>query len=197
MSGSGHLFSKPLPKHVERVATVVIAILVGLIIFAVADGWAPTRARESAKRASCKMNLRQIRIACQIYADDNGGWFPDRLEQLYPIHTDNSAKIFSCPSNPATWADFTRGTVTEKSTSYRLVPGLRADVPGPFILAYDASPQAHGGDGPNVAYTDGSVTWLKMRPGSPEEAAFQRRLAEEAERIRAWKPPVAGAGADR
>lgn len=42
-------------------------------------------ARESAKRATCVNNLKQLGIVMHLYADDNGGFFPTRATGLDTI----------------------------------------------------------------------------------------------------------------
>ena len=50
------------------VVMVIIALLVGLLLPALA------RAKEEARKTQCRSNLRQIGLAIQMYANDNGGW---------------------------------------------------------------------------------------------------------------------------
>ena len=52
------------------VVMVIIALLVGLLLPALA------RAKEEARKTQCRSNLRQIGLAVQMYANDNGGWSP-------------------------------------------------------------------------------------------------------------------------
>lgn len=109
-------------------------------------------------RASCKSCLRNIGLGCHLYADEHDGAFPDSLEQLVPEFIDNP-QVFSCPESPSSWEDFNSGNVTEASSSYRLVSGLRADMPGSFILVYEKTSKNHEGDGRNVCFLDGHVEW--------------------------------------
>lgn len=48
----------------------IIAVLISMLLPAL------SRARESANRAVCASNLRQIGIACRMYANEHLGWFP-------------------------------------------------------------------------------------------------------------------------
>ena len=67
-----------------------------------------TRAREQARRTSCKNNLKQLGIACLIYANDYGGTFPtgqgSHLADLTLLLSKGYGKdpnMFECPS--ASW----------------------------------------------------------------------------------------------
>jgi len=50
------------------VVMVIIALLVGLLLPALA------RAKEEARKTQCRSNLRQIGLALEMYANDNGGY---------------------------------------------------------------------------------------------------------------------------
>jgi len=52
------------------VVMVIIALLVGLLLPALA------RAKEEARKTQCRSNLRQIGLAIEMYANDNGGYMP-------------------------------------------------------------------------------------------------------------------------
>ena len=119
------------------------------------------RPRVSPHRYShCKSNLRQIGLACLMWADDHGERFPDSLAQLVPDYVDNP-RIFSCDRAPSRWQDFQNGPVTEESSSYEYLPGRVAALPGDFILAFDKSADHHGGAGFNVLFCDAHVEWRR------------------------------------
>ncbi len=143
-------------------------------------------------RKACWCNLRQIALACKAYAEDNDGRFPaaadgpTSLQLLVPTYIDN-AKVFKCPfGGTARYLDFRGGTVSEKSTDYAYERGLRADMPGEFILAYDKTPRDHHGPGDpgrHVAYING---WGAYYPTGCEQE-FQRRLAAQRKAIAEWR----------
>ena len=166
------------------VAGVVGWLVLGL--FPVA--WQPVR--EPARRATCKCNLRQIGLACHMYADDYDGEFPSGLQGLHPTYCDNP-KVFKCPSGEASYEDFRARTVTEKSSSYVYVPGLRADMPSELILGCD-KPENHPAKrerfrrheaGRNVLFVDAHVEWW---PGT-REAELQARLRRQSEAVARWR----------
>jgi prepilin-type N-terminal cleavage/methylation domain-containing protein/prepilin-type processing-associated H-X9-DG protein len=78
----------------------VITLLMGLSVPAL------SRAREQAKRTTCLSNVRQLRVALQLYVDSHEGRVPprdydagavwiDRLESCY-----RDRKLLRCPSDP-------------------------------------------------------------------------------------------------
>lgn len=100
-------------------------------------------------RAASAGNLRQIGLACCIYADDNDEKFPARLADLLGANK----KVLLCPGYAKHAAD---------GVDYAYVSGLRAGDAVTFILAYEALP---GKDGKvNALFVDAHVESL-----TPEE----------------------------
>jgi hypothetical protein len=159
------------------VAGGLAAAAAGIIVL----GLVATREREEVRRATCRKMLRSLGHACHMYADDAYGEFPSTWPHLHPTYVDN-AKFFSCPSCPSTYEDFYHGNVTELSSSYVLVPGLRSDMPGILILIYE-KPGNHGGSGFHVVRSCAEVEWWP----AGREAELRRFIELQAEALAKWR----------
>jgi prepilin-type processing-associated H-X9-DG protein len=76
----------------------IIGILAAMLLPAV------TRAKEAGRRIGCLNNLKQLRLALGMYADDNDGQFPPRfapfwMTRLQPYYVD--LRLLRCPTDPA------------------------------------------------------------------------------------------------
>ena len=130
-------------------STPAIGILAGMLLPAL------NQARGHAREASCLSNLKQIGLACHMYAADNKGKFPPKLDDLVPNYLPQR-RVFHCPSAPG----------SDTTLSYSYVAGL-TDRDTDKALAYDA--QAHADGTRNVLFADGHVQPLP-------EVAFQELL---------------------
>ena len=109
----------------NRGFTLVELLVVIAIIGILASMLLPTlgRAREEARKAKCKSNLRQIGLGIQMYANDFNDYMPLDLEEgvsrgetdpmsslalLYPEYV-SSRMIFQCPSTGDNLADMSAG----------------------------------------------------------------------------------------
>lgn len=52
---------------------------------------------ENRKRIGCQVNMKQIVLALQVYADNNRDHYPDKLEMLFPEYIREKADLH-CPS---------------------------------------------------------------------------------------------------
>ena len=126
------------------VVIAIIAILAAMLLPALA------RAREQARRGVCISNLKQIGLACHMYAQD--------FEELFPIFS-ASAKpencyncltgaigtivyikdpgIFICPSSADTKSTTTTLSDTDADCSYAYAAGLNEQDKDESVLAAD------------------------------------------------------------
>lgn len=119
------------------------------------------RAKESARRSSCLMNLKQIGLALHMYSQDFDRVFPDDLRKLYTLYI-TDATIFKCPSG---------------KHGYKYIIGISSADPAATVLAFDA-PNNHGDKaGRNVLYLDGFVSWSS-------EQKFQQNLRRTLDSMR-------------
>jgi hypothetical protein len=136
------------------------------------------RIREPARIATCKSYLRLIGAACRTYAEDHAGDFPASPSVLVPKYLDGSERL-DCQG--ATHRNLAR-------PHYTYVPGLRADMPDDFIVAYDHL-QNHGkrktGEqaGRNVLFLNGIVHWWHPK----DEARLQAKLTAQREAVKKWR----------
>jgi prepilin-type N-terminal cleavage/methylation domain-containing protein/prepilin-type processing-associated H-X9-DG protein len=147
------------------VELLVLIALIGILVVALLP--AMQMVRENARRANCKSNLRQIGLACHVYANDNNGVFPGAwrttpnplftrsgptlglagLKMLYPSYISN-AKLFKCPSTSDTvtafaltnWGgtpNFSAGPLDNTCGSYSYDPRHRASHAATVVIAGD------------------------------------------------------------
>jgi len=137
------------------VVIAIIAILAGMLLPALA------RAREEARRATCKNNLNQIAKACITYSGNNGDFWPAQCDNgptgadptsagrnqaygistndswsltlVYPAYLDN-VKVFTCPS-----------TEDDTELNVRVVKGARQSSFGAHVLM-DSTCTSYGYD---------------------------------------------------
>jgi prepilin-type processing-associated H-X9-DG protein len=117
-----------------------------------------------ANRMKCASNLRQIGLACLMYANDHGGKFPDDFKTVL-LNEDITSEIFVCPASNDERA---MGNTPEATAGELEKPGHCSYIyfgKGLTNTAGDATVIAveplenHDGVGINVLYADGHVEW--------------------------------------
>ena len=123
------------------------------------------RARETANRIKCASNMRQIGQGLLLYANDNHGQYPPRLEELL-LSEGLQSEVFVCPSSNDTPAS--GGTPQQQAAalstggheSYIYVPNLTNLSSADTIVLYEPLID-HRNDGINILFGDGHVEFLR------------------------------------
>lgn len=155
------------------VVIAIIGILAGMLLPAL------QRAREQGRIASCLNNLHQIGLGIQLYANMNGGFYPQTLDSadrntdsmalLYPVYVP-AKQSFACPStgDQPRFETGAEGTVRFGDGIYQTSYGFddtvsikNPEVMMPIAADMDGSftQSANHAGGQNVLCFDGHVEW--------------------------------------
>jgi prepilin-type processing-associated H-X9-DG protein len=135
------------------------------------------RAREPANRIKCASNERQIGAAILLYAQEHGGRFPDRLEEVL-LAGEVPAEGFVCPSSNDEKAP---GATVQEAAVNLSKPHHLSYVYVGRALTTAAPPQTpvlyeyldnHDNDGVNVLFADGHVEFV-------QRAALEKVLGKD------------------
>ena len=152
---------------IELLIVIAIIAILAAIAFPAIGG-----ARESARRASCMSNLRQIGQAIKIYTGemDWEGIFPadnaDRYKST-PVGAFNimrkenlikESEIFLCPSAKDKVKAAKGAALTAQNISYSYAPGLDETDSADYATAADINTNHE--DGANVLFHDGRVEFI-------------------------------------
>ncbi len=98
------------------------------VYFGVFSGGRMVRTKDQGRLTACKSNLKNIGVAMEMYATDNQGQCPDRLESLAPSYLKT---LPECPSaRQQTYAPsyrFSRKAVPARSSTQQVPTGLSSD----------------------------------------------------------------------
>jgi hypothetical protein len=133
------------------------------------------KSREQAKRAVSLNNLKQIALACIMYADEHEGKFAPDLQQLYPYH--RNPKILESPRKPKGF----------EGPSYIYVAGLKRIRDMSRIIIFYENP-AFCSDGICAAFMDGHCEWMKPAAFLEKLQATYKRLGREMPEIKFKSP---------
>jgi hypothetical protein len=142
------------------VATLCLFVLAAAVL----PMFTRTHRGTPASTVRCMANVRQILMACQLYAGSNGGQYPTRLDDLI-VPYQLSGSIFICPLSkdpPATGpTPQSRQSMFAQGGHCSYVytgSGLTSRSPAKTLVIYEARPNHNGLM--IVGFADGRVTAL-------------------------------------
>jgi prepilin-type processing-associated H-X9-DG protein len=127
------------------------------------------RAREKAHEAACMSNLKQLSIACIMYAQDHNDVLPAKLSDLHPEYL-STTDVFLCPVNRSGKAAKAVADIDRDSDYELKIPGQKLGEikdPARTIMILEKQPNHRGRR--NAAFADGHVEG-GVRTGQTEPA---------------------------
>ncbi len=148
----------------------ILGVCVGLLLGGLVLVSIPAMgsSRELANRIKCASNMRQIGLAMLLYANENKGAYPPRLQDLV-LTQQISAECFVCPSsNDTKAAGNTPAQVAANMPagthiSYIYLGKGLIDGADPETVVLYEKPGNHGQDGMNFLFADGHVEFLNAQ----------------------------------
>lgn len=144
-------------KRAIYVASVAIA-LSGVVLLLLPAMVCP---RTRALSVADANNLKQVGLACLMYAYEHNGEYPTDLGQLSKyIGGDKNRRLFL-----SSWSDIGPGPMSNAMewTDYVYIPGATTSSPPGRVLAYQPPGQHPKSLGANILFVDGHVEWVDMR----------------------------------
>jgi prepilin-type N-terminal cleavage/methylation domain-containing protein/prepilin-type processing-associated H-X9-DG protein len=149
----------------RRRGFTLIELLIALLIISVLAAMVfPvfSRARDSARKATCLSNVLQLGTALQLYGADFGGQLPPRDNDWMPLDPYvRNLSILRCPNDPAGEVDsdwHESGWPVAFDSSYVYRSGLATDDLPYEIIGFDERVWHLGGR--NVLVLDGHARWV-------------------------------------
>ena len=150
---TGRIFAMP--------GIVISVVLIPLILmgFYSSQNW-----QKLARRVACGANLRGLYTALMIYGFDNDDQYPpaEKWCDLLVQYADVEEKQFRCPGNK------------QERCSYAMNPNCEPNSPADMVLLFETkggwnqfggaellTTENHNGDGCNILFNDGSVSFEK------------------------------------
>lgn len=144
LAGRGMAIAGLLLGYTSIVAMIVLLVLFFTLVL--------PAIKKATSEYECTAHLHQIGSACNAYAAEHDGRYPERLSELYPRYLPD-LNVFVCPK---TGDKIASADEIDAKTSYEYRgAGLREWGPGD-VLACD-KPGNHR-SGKNVLYADGHVS---------------------------------------
>ncbi len=169
----------PRPTTAYRVARAGLGLAYVSVILLLARGCfgqVVDSPRERGRRINCGANLKQVGLACKMWADDHAGTFPPGFRILWNSKYLDAAKIYLCPSTKHKAATESAQVTDPQHCDYVYFgAGQTAENPdcAKTVLAADRTGNHQGYW--NVLFADGHVEGLDAAPGTDFATAVRAK----------------------